>query len=124
MALTFSLVDSCEDGKRVHVSDTLVASGNYTPAGDTLDLLEVPVIASNQTPVQGTAWMDGPADTITFFYPWEPVCYSRLSRRYSVSAAAPGVSKERPKPGNSSRRRKTPKVQSGFLGLGIPPFQA
>jgi hypothetical protein len=61
VALTFSLVDSCEDGKRVHVSDTLVASRNDTPTGDTLDLSEVPVIASDQTPVQGTAWMDGPA---------------------------------------------------------------
>ena len=59
MALTFSLVDTWDDGKRVHVSGTIVASGNYTTSGDTLDLSEVPLIASDQPPVQGTAWMDG-----------------------------------------------------------------
>jgi hypothetical protein len=58
MALTFSIVDTWEDGKRVHVSGTVVASGNYTTSGDTLDLSQVPLIASDQPPVQGTAWMD------------------------------------------------------------------
>jgi len=53
MTLTFSLVDPWDDGKRVHVSDTIVASG------DTLDLSEVPLIASDQPSVQGTAWMAG-----------------------------------------------------------------
>ena len=42
MALTFSLVDTWEDGKRVHVSGTIVVSGNYVTSGDTLDLSEVP----------------------------------------------------------------------------------
>jgi len=42
MALTFSLVDTWEDGKRVHVSRTIVASGNYVTAADTLDLSAVP----------------------------------------------------------------------------------
>jgi hypothetical protein len=59
MALTFSLVDTWEDGKRLHVSGTIVASGNYVASGDTLDLSEVPLIASDQPRVQGTAWMDG-----------------------------------------------------------------
>jgi len=69
MALTFSLVDSWEDGKRVHVSGTIVASGNYTTSGDTLDLSEVPAIASDQPPVQGTAWMDGLTGYHDVFYP-------------------------------------------------------
>jgi hypothetical protein len=69
MALTFSLVDTWEGGKRVHVSGTIVASENYTTSGDTLDLSEVLVIASDQPPVQGTAWMVGSGDTITFFIP-------------------------------------------------------
>jgi hypothetical protein len=37
MALTVSLLDTLEDGKRVQVSGTIVASGNYVTAGDTLD---------------------------------------------------------------------------------------
>jgi hypothetical protein len=69
MAITFSLVDTWDDGKRVHVSGTIVASGNYTTSGDTLDLSEVPLIASDQPPVQGTAWMDGLAGYDYVFYP-------------------------------------------------------
>jgi hypothetical protein len=69
MALTFSIIDTWEDGKRVHVSGTVVASGNYTTSGDTLDLSEVPLIASDQPPVQGTAWMDGLAGYDYVFYP-------------------------------------------------------
>jgi hypothetical protein len=69
VALTFSLVETGEDGKSVHVSGTLVASRNYTPSGDTLDLSEVAVIASDQPAVQGTAWMDGPAGYDYVFYP-------------------------------------------------------
>jgi hypothetical protein len=33
MALTFSVVDTWEDGKRVHVSGTVAATGNYTTGG-------------------------------------------------------------------------------------------
>jgi hypothetical protein len=29
MALTFSLIDTWDDGKRIHVSGTIAASGNY-----------------------------------------------------------------------------------------------
>ena len=69
MALAFSLVDTWEDGKRVHVSGTVTASGNYVTGGDTLDLSQVPVIASAQPPIQGTAWMDGLAGFDYVFAP-------------------------------------------------------
>lgn len=59
MALTFSLVDTWDDGKRIHVSGTVAASGSYSTGGDTLDLSQFPVIATTQAPVQGTARMDG-----------------------------------------------------------------
>src|SRR5579871_6396467 len=59
MALAFSLVDTWDDGKRVHVSGTVAASGNYASGGDTLDLSQAPLIASASAPVQGTAWLDG-----------------------------------------------------------------
>ena len=59
MALTFSAVDAWDDGKRIHVSGTVAAMGNYATNGDRLDLWQVPIIASAQPPIQGTAWMDG-----------------------------------------------------------------
>jgi hypothetical protein len=37
MALTFTLVDTWDDGKRIHVCGTVTASGNYTTGGDALD---------------------------------------------------------------------------------------
>jgi hypothetical protein len=49
MALTFSLIDTWDDGKRVHVSGTIAASGNYTTGGDTLDLSQSPPIPSPST---------------------------------------------------------------------------
>lgn len=59
MALAFTLVDTWDDGKRIHVAGTIAASGSYTTGGDTLDLSQVPIIASTQPPIQGTGWMDG-----------------------------------------------------------------
>lgn len=59
MALVFTLVDTWDDGKRIHVSGTVAASGSYATGGDSLDLSQFPVIASASAPVQGTAWMDG-----------------------------------------------------------------
>ncbi len=59
MALTFSVVDTWDDGKRIHVSGTVTATGNYSTSGDTLDLSQIPLIASDQPPVQGTGGMDG-----------------------------------------------------------------
>ncbi|MGH9690056.1 MAG: hypothetical protein ACRD4C_02940 [Candidatus Acidiferrales bacterium] len=69
MALAFTLVDTWDDGKRIHVAGTVAASGNYATGGDTLDLSQAPVIASTQAPVQGTAWMDGLAGYDYVFYP-------------------------------------------------------
>lgn len=59
MALTFALVDTWEDGQRIHASGTVTASGNYITGGDTVDLSQFPIIASSQPPIQGTAWLDG-----------------------------------------------------------------
>ncbi len=69
MALTFTLVDTWDDGKRVHVTGTVVASGNYSTSGDTLDLSQFPLVATTQPPIQGTAWMDGLAGYDYVFYP-------------------------------------------------------
>ena len=69
MALAFSLVDTWDDGKRIHVAGTVSASGNYTIGGDTLDLSQLPIIASTQPPIQGTAWMDGLAGYDYVFAP-------------------------------------------------------
>jgi hypothetical protein len=69
MALTFSLVDTWDDGQRIHVAGTVAASGNYSTGGDTLDLSQFPVIATTQAPVQGAAWMDGLSGYDFVFYP-------------------------------------------------------
>jgi hypothetical protein len=69
MALTFSVVYTWDDGKRIHVSGTVAATGNYTSSGAMHDLSQVPLIASDQPPVQGTAWLDGLAGYDYVFYP-------------------------------------------------------
>ena len=69
MALTFTLVDTWDDGKRIHVAGTAAASGNYSTSGDTLDLSQIPIIAASQAPVQGSAWMDGLAGYDYVFTP-------------------------------------------------------
>jgi len=69
MALTFTLVDTWDDGQRVHVAGTIAASGSYVSGGDTLDLSKYPVIASAGAPIQGTAWIDGLAGYDYVFYP-------------------------------------------------------
>jgi hypothetical protein len=69
MALTFTLVDTWDDGKRVHVSGTVAASGKYATGGDALDLSQFPLVASTQPPIQGTAWMDGLAGYDYVFIP-------------------------------------------------------
>lgn len=69
MALTFNLVDTWDDGKRIHVSGTVAASGNYATGGDTLDLSQFPLVAATQPPVNGTAWMDGLAGYDYVFFP-------------------------------------------------------
>jgi len=69
MALAFALVDTWDDGKRIHVAGTITASGNYTTSGDTLDLSQSPIVASASAPIQGTAWIDGLAGYDYVFYP-------------------------------------------------------
>ncbi len=69
MALTFTLVDTWDDGQRIHVSGTVAASGNYATGGDTLDLSQTPIIASAKPPIQGTPWMDGLAGYDYVFTP-------------------------------------------------------
>jgi hypothetical protein len=69
MALTFNLVDTWDDGKRIHVSGTVAASGNYATGGDTLDLSQFPLVAAVQPPINGTSWMDGLAGYDYVFFP-------------------------------------------------------
>jgi hypothetical protein len=69
MALTFTLVDTWDDGNRIHVTGTIAASGNYATGGDALDLSQYPDIASTRAPIQGTAWMDGLAGYDYVFTP-------------------------------------------------------
>jgi hypothetical protein len=68
MALTFSVLNTWDDGKRIHVSGTAGATGSSTTSGDTLDLSQEPIIASAQPPIQDTAWMEGLAR-------YDYVCY-------------------------------------------------
>jgi hypothetical protein len=69
MALTFTLVDTWDDGKRIHLAGTVAASGSYTTGGDTIDLSQNPIVASSQPPIQGTAWMDGLSGYDYVFFP-------------------------------------------------------
>ena len=87
MALTFSLVDTWDDGKRIHVSGTVAASGNYATGGDTLDLSQFPIIASAQAPIQGTAWMDGLAGYDYVFAPGAAMNSNRVKIFQQGSAA-------------------------------------
>lgn len=69
MALTFTLIDTWDDGKRIYVTGSIAASGNYTTGGDTLDLSQAPIVASSQPPITGSAWMDGLAGYDYVFAP-------------------------------------------------------
>jgi hypothetical protein len=69
MALTFTIVDTWDDGKRIHLAGTVAAAGNYTTGGDTIDLSQNSVVASSQPPIQGTAWMDRLSGYDYVFYP-------------------------------------------------------
>lgn len=61
MALAFMLVDSWDDGNRIHVAGKITASGSYATGGDTLDLTAIGSLGvpTTQAPIQGTASMDG-----------------------------------------------------------------
>ncbi|HVA71921.1 MAG TPA: hypothetical protein VNF02_02330 [Candidatus Limnocylindrales bacterium] len=71
MALAFTLVDSWDDGRRIHVAGTVAASGSYTTGGDTLDLSGIGALGvpTTKPPIQGTAWMDGLAGYDYVFSP-------------------------------------------------------
>ena len=72
MALTFTLVDTWDDGKRIHVAGTVAASGNYSTGGDTLDLSQFPSSPPPKRPCRAPrGWTDSP-DTITFSFPARP----------------------------------------------------
>lgn len=89
MALAFTLVDSWEDGKRVHVAGTISASGSYTTGGDTLDLTSVGAlgIPTTQPPIQGTAWMDGLAGYDYVFAPGTAINANKVKIFQQGSAA-------------------------------------
>src|SRR5579864_272211 len=59
MALAFTLIDTWDDGQRIHLAGTVAFSGSYSTGGDSLDLSQSPQVAATQAPIQGTAWMDG-----------------------------------------------------------------
>ena len=50
MALTLTLVDTWDDGKRIHVSGAVAASGSYVTSGDALDLSQFPIVATTHAP--------------------------------------------------------------------------
>lgn len=71
MALTFTLVDSWDDGRRIHVAGTVAVAGSYSTGGDALDLssIEALGIPTSQPPIVATAWMDGLAGYDYVFTP-------------------------------------------------------
>jgi hypothetical protein len=54
MSLTLSISDHWSDGKRIHVTGTLTASGNYPAGGDVIPFGN-PLIKSNSAPVWAEA---------------------------------------------------------------------
>lgn len=89
MALAFNLVDTWDDGQRIHVAGTVAASGNYTTSGDTLDLSQFPIVASTQAPIQGTAWMDGLSGYDFVYYPGSAMDNGLVKIFQQGSAAGP-----------------------------------
>lgn len=89
MALAFTLIDTWDDGKRIHVSGTVAASGSYTTGGDTLDLSQFPIIAAAQAPLQGTAWMDGISGYDYVFTPGSAMNNGKVKIFQQGSSAGP-----------------------------------
>jgi hypothetical protein len=89
MALTFTLIDTWDDGQRIHVTGTAAASGSYATSGDTLDLSQFPIIAATQAPIQGTAWMDGLAGYDYVFYPGSAMNNGKVKIFQQGSGAGP-----------------------------------
>jgi len=89
MALTFSLIDTWDDGMRIHVSGTVAASGSYSTGGDTIDLSQFPTIATTQAPVRGTASMDGLSGYDYIFSPGSAMNNGKVKIFQQGSAAGP-----------------------------------
>jgi hypothetical protein len=89
MALTFSLVDTWDDGARIHVAGTVTVSGNYTTGGDTLDLSQFPLIATTQSPIQGTGSLDGLAGYDYCFSPGAALNSGKMKVFEQGSGAGP-----------------------------------
>jgi len=91
MALTFTIVDTWDDGKRIHVAGTVAASGNYATGGDALDLSQSPLVASDQPPINGTAWMDGLAGYDYVFLPGAAMnsCKVKIFQQGAAAGAFP-----------------------------------
>lgn len=89
MALAFTLVDSWDDGRRIHVAGTIAASGNYATGGDTLDLtpLESLGVPTTKSPIAGTAWMDGLAGYDYVFAPGAAINSGKVKIFQQGSAA-------------------------------------
>lgn len=89
MALTFTLVDTWADDKRIHVCGTVQASGDYTTGGDTLDLSQYPNIGSTEPPIVGTGWMDGLAGYDYVFSPGATLNANKVKVFQQAASAGP-----------------------------------
>ncbi len=89
MALTFTLVDSWDDGKRIHIAGTVAVSGSYTTGGDTLDLspIEPLGVPTTKPPIAGTAWMDGLAGYDYIFAPGAAINGNKMKVFQQAGAA-------------------------------------
>jgi len=89
MALAFTLVDSWDDGRRIHVAGTIVASGNYATGGDALDLSSIGAagVPTTKPPIQGTAWMDGLAGYDYVFSPGATINANKVKMFQQASGA-------------------------------------
>ncbi|MGH9866139.1 MAG: hypothetical protein ACRD4H_12055 [Candidatus Acidiferrales bacterium] len=89
MALAFTLVDSWDDGKRIHVAGTIAASGNYATGGDALDLSGIGALGvpTTKPPIQGTAWMDGLAGYDYVFSPGAAINTNKVKMFQQASSA-------------------------------------
>ena len=107
MALTFSLVDNRDDGKRIDVAGAAATTGDYTAGGGTLDLSQFPIVADTQAPVQGTAWMDGLAGYDYVFIPGSAI-HTGKAKVFQQSASAGALSPNSPPEPTPPRSATTP----------------
>ena len=67
MALTLNVVDHWSDGKRIHVTGTLLPSGSYTTGGDTIPFGNN-IIKSSSAPIMVMISPISPTGDFTYFY--------------------------------------------------------